>query len=428
MAKLPISPSTVTVTNIQAQADIVIGEATALKVAFDKAGADEKTYINDVLIPELNGDNGSKKIGHDSANLTSDNVADALEELLVEAQQAQAGTIMDGVVTDAKLSDAAGNIKDRFSTHTIDNLQKAINVKYPPSGYTAAEIDGTTDDTDAINALFTYGDANNCKNLFIPEGTCMIRATGEDTRGDDEGGLIIPSGWTIYMTPQTILKAIDGDKEGYAILNINTVENVRVIGGQVVGERDTHIGATGEYGFGVRISDSQNIHVEDVKVSECWGDGVIIRGTTSANVTLDDVISTNNRRQGLTIGAGTGGTIDSVYCNRCEFSGSDGTLPKSGVDIEGSGGTTVSNIHFSQCKFLDNEGTGITYQTDCNNSSIIDCLFDGNIGNAIAGALAGVHDNIVIEGNTFVAALTTTGEMIAFNSTTIFRKCNRFHC
>jgi hypothetical protein len=116
MAKQSITQSTVNVTNIQSLPDIVIGQATELKTTFDKTGLDTKTYINTVLIAELNGDDGSKKIGHNSINITSDNVSEAIEEIRDIAIQAQAGTIIDGSILDVKLSNVAGQIKDRVST------------------------------------------------------------------------------------------------------------------------------------------------------------------------------------------------------------------------------------------------------------------------------------------------------------------------
>jgi hypothetical protein len=163
--KQSITPSSVGVTNVQALADIVIGEATALKQTFDKTGLDEKTYINDVLIAELNGDNGSKKIGHDSANLTSDNVADALEELLVEAQQAQAGTIMDGAIPDVKLSNAVGQIKDRFANLRIVNVRDF-----------GAVGDGVADDTTAIQDTIDYCSANSGVPA-MPNGNYLVTST-----------------------------------------------------------------------------------------------------------------------------------------------------------------------------------------------------------------------------------------------------------
>jgi parallel beta-helix repeat protein len=114
MAKQIITPSTIDVDNIQLLPDVVVGQATELKVLFDKSPTDEKTYINDTLIAELNGDNGSKKIGHDSTNITADNVGDALEEIKI-----QANTGSTNLTTHKTSSDHDG----RYYTETeVDNF------------------------------------------------------------------------------------------------------------------------------------------------------------------------------------------------------------------------------------------------------------------------------------------------------------------
>jgi hypothetical protein len=169
--KQAITPSSVGVTNIQAQPDIVIGQATALKVAFDKTGLDEKTYINSTLISELNGDNGSKKIGHDSPSITADNVGDAIEEVWTNIVM---GQVSNGSIIDVKLSDAAGNIKDRFATHLADYASLLINSKYPPSPYVAAVGNGIADDTAALQVLLTYIGTNGGGSLYLPTGTYKI--------------------------------------------------------------------------------------------------------------------------------------------------------------------------------------------------------------------------------------------------------------
>lgn len=50
---MALTKSTTTVNNIQGLGDLVQNQATAVKVLFDKTGADLKVYINDVLIPDI---------------------------------------------------------------------------------------------------------------------------------------------------------------------------------------------------------------------------------------------------------------------------------------------------------------------------------------------------------------------------------------
>ena len=104
MAKQNITASNVDVNNIRSLPDLVVGQATSLKQKFDKTGSDTKTYINDTLIPELNGDDGAFKIGLTNPELLSDNVGDGITEVLQVAKDAQAGTIIDGSIEDGGMS------------------------------------------------------------------------------------------------------------------------------------------------------------------------------------------------------------------------------------------------------------------------------------------------------------------------------------
>jgi hypothetical protein len=113
--KLPISKLTTNLNNIQALPDVVKGQATTLKATFDESGNEIKAYVNTVLTEELNSVDGSKKIGHNSPNIGSDNVGDALEEIQGNIVAVVAGSIPDNSITDAKLSNSAGQVKPRLA-------------------------------------------------------------------------------------------------------------------------------------------------------------------------------------------------------------------------------------------------------------------------------------------------------------------------
>lgn len=82
--------------------------AAALKAAFDAAGNALKTYVNTVLIPELEA-SGAENIGIEpiTALGSADNVQAALEALFDEIRESQAGVVLDGSIGTAKLEDLA---------------------------------------------------------------------------------------------------------------------------------------------------------------------------------------------------------------------------------------------------------------------------------------------------------------------------------
>lgn len=83
---MSIPRMTASTDNIQALADRPNDQngmsAAELKAAFDKAGDDIKSYINNTLIPYLEGTDAANGIGIDTiSSLTAENVQDALAEL-----------------------------------------------------------------------------------------------------------------------------------------------------------------------------------------------------------------------------------------------------------------------------------------------------------------------------------------------------------
>jgi len=155
MAKKTLTQSTYDTDNIQSLANQVKGQATALKVSFDKTGNDAKTYNNGSLIVELQSETpnatGANAIGSEAIMDTGiTNVGDELKSAKVQIDTkvddsnvltldnttsftpdadyepatkkyiddtAIAG-IGDGSLLDIKLSNTAGQILDRVATNT----------------------------------------------------------------------------------------------------------------------------------------------------------------------------------------------------------------------------------------------------------------------------------------------------------------------
>jgi len=112
---MALTAPTFDVDNIQGLADLTQDQATAVKVLFDKTGADTKTYII-ALLAELAkttaGSSASENLGSATiAGITGNTVYAQIADMLAVAQAAQAGTILPGVVEDTMLSDTAGQIK-----------------------------------------------------------------------------------------------------------------------------------------------------------------------------------------------------------------------------------------------------------------------------------------------------------------------------
>ena len=75
------------------------------------------------------------------------------------------------------------------------------------------------------------------------------------------------------------------------------------------------------------------------------------------NITIENVKSLNNRRDGITITS-----AQDVWIRNSEFSGSSGTRPEAGVVLESDhADERLANINFINCKFSDNESAGFHF-------------------------------------------------------------------
>lgn len=189
----------------------------------------------------------------------------------------------------------------------------AINVKK-----FGAKGDGETDDTVAIQKAL-----DDCKTVFIPDGEFIVNA---------DMYIRIPSNRKLILSKFAVLKAKPSANSDYRIINIQDVENVEIIGGTIQGERYEHTGTTGEQGHGVVIRGSANVVVRDTLIKDCWGDGIYIgSGNTfySENITIDNVMCDNNRRQGISVVS-----VKNLLVLNSKLINTNGTAPESGIDIE----------------------------------------------------------------------------------------------
>lgn len=227
---------------------------------------------------------------------------------------------------------------------------------------------------------------NLCKGnifttLYIEDKIFEIQLTSAYT-----DVLILPSE-TKLVTNATI-KLIANNLDNYNIVSIRGVSNVSVKGLTVIGDVQTHTGTTGEYGHGISIFNSQNIILENVTSSYCWGDGIYIAvgsttNTGNANIIINNAQCNYNRRQGISIIQGEGIKIsNSRFDNTGQI---NGTAPMAGCDIEPNNlNQTLKNIEFFNCKFTNNKSNSFQFygfdEIHSSNINILDCVCDGNLG------------------------------------------------
>ena len=220
---------------------------------------------------------------------------------------------------------------------------------------------------------------------------------------------------TLSLDSGAVLQAISQSSDTYCMLDIPLVTNVRVTGGTLLGERNSHNGSGGESGVGILIYGSSNVVLDGVTVKDCWGDGIYITDDSSksssnpanSNITLNAVVSDGNRRNGLGIVAGNGITVQNST-----FTNTSGTLPQVGIDVEPNSGQIVSGLVVTYCTLSDNASGGIGFGPPVGGSGqVTGSTISHNTvsGNGTLGISVSYCDSNTVDGNTVSGTTATSG-------------------
>lgn len=244
--------------------------------------------------------------------------------------------------------------------------------------------DGVIDDTDAIQAAL---DA-------IPDEGGTVWISHGDYRIDALIGLKPKSRTKLSLASGTVLRALPNASERYNVILIASQTDVTVQGGTIVGERQEHLGTTGEWGMGISILSSSHVTILDTTIRDCWGDGIYLGYDSTKpgrvncqNITIRNVTCDNNRRQGLSVTACIGGLVENS-----SFINTNGTAPQSGIDIEPNNGVRAEHFRVVGCRCSNNAGNGILVygvtDTNCRYNTLDgnSCLNNGRMGIEIRGA------------------------------------------
>jgi hypothetical protein len=240
-----------------------------------------------------------------------------------------------------------------------------------------AKGDGVTDDTQAIQAAIDAGNV-----VFFPSGTYMVDAVTNIKLTDRNNVHII-------ISPNAEIKAIANGETNYFIFALLRCSNITIDGGgKITGDVGSHTGSAGEWGYGIQIYHSFNVLVDNLEISQMWGDGVYIGdyvdGVHCENITVKNCHIHHNRRQGISIGYGKHIKIESCYIHDIA-----GTAPQSGIDIETEGSAStfeaqndilVSNTTINNCAGASIQAVGLM-----ENVNICDCTLDRYLASGLDG-------------------------------------------
>lgn len=144
----------------------------------------------------------------------------------------------------------------------------------------------------------------------------------------------------IYLRPNKLQR--------YYMFLVDCCTNVNISGkGAIVGDYEHHIGNDGEWGMGICIKNSQQITIQDMNISGCWGDCITISGASN-NIDIVNCTLHGSRRQGISICDGSHILVDG--CNIYQIGGTD---PGHGIDIEPDPNNHVSSVIIMSTKIAD---------------------------------------------------------------------------
>lgn len=231
---------------------------------------------------------------------------------------------------------------------------------------------GVHNDTAAIQAAIDALPATG-GTVVVPAGRYMIDATKS---------LRMRSHTRLLMDPNAELDVIPNGERRYYAIKVWNVSNVRIVGGRMVGDRAKHKGTGGEWGYGINIQGSSDVIVKGVNLSNFWGDGIWVGATgwgrsvrPSDGVTINGVVSANNRRQGMSIGPAR-----HVYIVNSTFRDTNGTLPQAGIDIEPQDQGATSTVRIENCLMTGNKGNGIEMHAHISGIDVVNTTMTANAG------------------------------------------------
>lgn len=132
-------------------------------------------------------------------------------------------------------------------------------------------------------------------------------------------------------------------------------ENISISGGgAVIGDKPNHQGNEGEWGMGIEFTSAKNASVKDFTVKDCWGDCIYV-GKGSENVTIDNCLLDNGRRQGISVTDADGVTI-----RNCRIVNVSGISPEYAIDIEPNVNCSIDRVLIENVMVENCEGGIIT--------------------------------------------------------------------
>lgn len=266
--------------------------------------------------------------------------------------------------TDTEVLDARINafgIKKENLKSRLDDADKRTSLIAVNAKDFGLEDGLLTDQMPKIQEAIDYANENGIRNVIIPDGTYHIDVTHGSTTYSGEAtstGLYLHDNTKLIGSKNTILKVLPNNFSTYNVFSVNEKEDVTIENIEIIGDRYDHTYTGTGGGAGVEIADSKNIILKNMYIHDMWFNGVLINGDAD-RVVIDNTISDNNRKRGLSIKAGK---IDSIEFINSAFTNSG----EIGLIFEAKNENRLDMMSVRNCRFTGNAVNGIKIDVSLN--------------------------------------------------------------
>lgn len=253
----------------------------------------------------------------------SQSVKDALDDLF----EYKAATDVTIAGLDSKLVQVSNKVQNAFISAKEYGAVSGVQTDQSSKLQGAWEASAATGATLVIDGVFWVA----LNNRTYPDG--LVRKVG----------LQVPSNSRCIFAPGAAIKTLPTDAETGYTINAYLADNFEIINPVVYGERNTHIGTTGEWLNCFNIVNCTNAYLHRPVAYDAWGDGIYVgieyfsaTNKQSKNVTLFEPRVYNARRNGYSITSGIDLKLIRPYAE-----GTSGAFPQAGLDLEPEGAGSV---------------------------------------------------------------------------------------
>lgn len=245
---------------------------------------------------------------------------------------------------------------------------------------------GEADDTERINAMFN--DIQDGDTVFFPSGTYRVSKRNGITiseTGLPRYSCIRVNGKNnikIVLSPGAKIKCdLVTETTQVGIFYFNDCNNIEITGGSIIGELDIHGSEEVNSGInGIEIRYCNNIYINDMTITNCLGDGILVAPNTSTGQPLENIIIENCKiydcdRNGITYEGVHNGII-----RDCVIYNITGHSPKAGIDLESEWKQNTNNLHnqdilITGCNIY-NCDKAVIHSTESYDTLISNCNFN----------------------------------------------------